>query len=86
VPLTIGGCLPAAAVAEAGASRPSSFRVWSVVPSIAETMFAAPLMVVRVRVAVIVLMLKWITPVIAMPVSIALPHSAIVGSHSRALH
>ena len=109
-PLTIGGCLDAVAVAEAGTAAPSPvrmrsvvtpateagtltpgpFRMWSVVTPVAETIVAVPLVVVPVRVAVIVPVLKSITPIITMPVLIgfvrALSCSAVVPSHSRAVH
>ena len=42
VPLTIGGCLPAVAVAEAGTSTPSPFRMRSVVPPTAEAGTSTP--------------------------------------------
>lgn len=90
VPLTIGGCLPAAAVAEAGTSTPSPFRIWSVVTPVAETIVAVPLVFVPVRVTAIVPMLKLITPVITMPVLIAFVRafscSAVVMSHSGLVH
>ena len=110
VPLTIGGCLAAVAVAEVGTSTPSPFRMWSVVtpvaeagtstPSpfrmwflvtpVAETIIVLPLMIVPMHVTVIVPVLKSITPIIAMLVLIgfvrALSCSAVVTSHSRAVH
>jgi hypothetical protein len=42
VPLTIGGCLAAVAVAEAGTSTPSPIRMWSVVPPVAEAGTSTP--------------------------------------------
>ena len=42
VPLTIGGCLAAVAVAEAGSSTPSPFRMWSVVSPVAEAGSSTP--------------------------------------------
>lgn len=86
VPLTIGGCLAAVAVAEAGTSTPGPFRMWSVMRPVPETVVAVPLVVVRVRVTVIVPVLKSVSPIITMPVLIAFVCSAGVPPHSGAVH
>lgn len=76
-------------VAEAGTLTPRSFRMWSVVGPVAETIVAVPL-VVRVRVPVIVLVPELATPIVAMPLLLALvcafSSSAGVTSHSGAVH
>jgi hypothetical protein len=90
VPLTVGGGLPAAVVAEAGASTPSPFRVWSAATIVTEAMAAMPLMVVPMRDATIVPMLKSITAIITTPESVvpvcALSLTAVVASHEGVMH
>jgi phosphohistidine swiveling domain-containing protein len=90
VPLTIGGGLPAAAVAEASASAPSPFRVWSAATIVTEAMAAVPLMVVPMRETTIVPMLKSITAIITTPESVvpvcALSLAAVVASHKGVMH
>jgi hypothetical protein len=90
LPHTVRGCLPAAAVTEAGASSPSTLRVWSVVIPVTETMVAVPVMVVRVRVMAIVPMFKSVTSIITIPVPIvfarALSFATVAAPHSGAMH
>ena len=58
----------------------------SVVSPVAETIVAVPLVVVPVRVTVIVPVLKLVSPIITMPILIAIVRSAGVTSHSGAVH
>jgi hypothetical protein len=98
MPLTVGGGLPAPAVAEARASIPSPFRAAATHVAetmvaeamVAEAMAAVPMIIVPMRKMVIVPVLKSIAPIISMPVLIvqigALLFSAVVASHDGAMH
>jgi hypothetical protein len=90
MPLAFGGCLPAPAVAEARASAPSPFRVWSAATIVTETMAAVPQMVVPMRVTTIVPRLKSITAIITTPepavLVCALAFARLVASHDGAMH
>lgn len=90
MPLTFGGCLPAPAVAEAGAPTPSPFRVWSAATIVTETMAAVPMMVVPMRETAIVPVLKSVAAIIttAEPVVLVctLAFATVVASHNGAMH